>query len=96
MIIITKLINFSVFVKYFELFVSFSYGNLIRRIHAANISPNIHTVKVPPLVMALIPQRHIPQFKAKKKTSTMHTTNTDSCDKRDANMEIVITTVSIA
>lgn len=96
MITITRLINFNVFVKYFELLFYLSSGNLIFLIHAANTSPNSQMVTVPPLVIALIPQRQMPQFKAKKNTSIMQTTKTDNWDSLDANIDMVITTVRIA
>lgn len=64
--------------------------------HAANTNPNSQTVIVPPLVIAFIPQLQIAQFKAKKNTYIIVSTNKPNWDSFEVNIEAVIITVSVA
>jgi hypothetical protein len=64
--------------------------------HAPYTNPNNHIVIVPPPVIAFIPQLQIAQFKAKKNTYIIVSTNNPNCDNLDVNIEAVIITVSVA
>ena len=66
------------------------------RIQAAKTNPNSQTFIAPPAVIAPIPHRHIPQFKAKKKTSIIVIIKTDNCDNLETNIVTVISTVKVA
>ena len=96
MTITTRLMSCMVLVKYLAVLFYFSSGYRNLRMQEANTKPNSHMFMAPPPVIALIPHRHIPQFKAKKNTSIIVMINTDICDSRDANMETVMMTVRVA
>lgn len=93
---ITKLINCSVFVKYFALFVSLISGYRNLRIQHAKTNPNIHTFIAPPPVIAPIPHLQIPQFNAKKKHSIITIIKIDNCVNFDINILIVTNIVNVA